>query len=205
MELSSSEIREMVEPVSFTDICTVSETVVAASGRTGSVCCFDIRANSQESQRLSIATSGTSCTCVGVDSGQPNYIFAGTSMGELVAWDRRIVREGTRAPLFRIVAHYGRVSRVKVSPVWSPGVAFTSGKNDAQVLCWDFASAAQMNLSFGKKYKDASSCWDADIRQEQVRNIVRDSVFSLNDMDLHPTTPLVAYVSYSSSLNVVCL
>jgi len=204
VESSDAFEREISEPVSFTDICTVSETMLAVSGITGSVCCFDIRSSFKESQRLSIGASGISCTCVCVDSGQPNYIFAGTSQGELVAWDRRIVRE-SQAPLFRIAAHHGRVSRVGVSPVWNPGVAFTSGKNDCQVLSWDFASAAQMETTFGRRYKDAYSCWEANIQKEQVRNIARDSVFSLNDMDLHPTAPLVAYVSSSSSLNVVCL
>ncbi|GJQ08242.1 hypothetical protein GpartN1_g33.t1 [Galdieria partita] len=205
IELAESTSREMAEPVSFTDICTVSETMVAASGRTGSVCCFDTRSFTKESQRLSVAASGISCTCVSVDSGQPNYIFAGTSHGELVAWDRRIVREGMEAPLYRIAAHHGKVSRIGVSPVWNPGVIFTSGKKDAKVLCWDFASAAKIDVSFGRKYKDANSCWEANIQKEQVRNIARDSVFSLNDIDLHPTTPLVAYVSSSSSLNVICL
>lgn len=138
---------------------------------------------------------------VTADSSQSHFVMAGTSVGEIVVWDRR----NDEYPINRIKLHDGIVWDARVLTSARPGMILTCGE-DAKVWLVDFAAAASRGLIGGpvSTWHTSGEHWRAEVTEADVVNIAASAgtTLGVNSVDAHPESDLFAYVSDSASLIV---
>lgn len=136
-----------------------------------------------------------------VDPSQSHFVMAGTSVGEVVIWDRR----SDEFPLNRITLHDGIVWDTRVVTCGKPGLCLTCGE-DAKVWLMDFGSAASRSVVGGAAWtwRDQGEYWRSELNESDVVNIAASTgtTLGVNSVDAHPDSDLFAYVSDSATVTI---
>jgi WD40 repeat protein len=150
--------------------------------------------------RLKHPNSAAWPLCVTIDAAQPHFILSGTSVGELVIWDRR---GGAGFPLSRATIHDGFVWDVRVVASSRPGLLLSCGE-DARVWHMDFAAAASRGGVSGSAatWRETGEFWRAELSENDVRNVAASAgaTLGVNSVDAHPHADLFAYASDSAAV-----